>query len=86
MSAKYPTTYMQKFWEKESSNTIDQRYSRHTAKQARSGTKWKFQIVNYFDDVVYEQSGFNTQVEARVAGMTYRNENYPKAPSKRSRK
>lgn len=86
MFAKYPTTYMQKFWEKESSNVVDPRYSLHKSRESRSGTKWKFQIINYFDDVVYEQGGFNTQVAARTAGMDYRNKNYPKAPSRRSRK
>lgn len=69
---------MHRFRKTVSNEVNDSRYSYHRYKVMRSGGKWKFQIVNYFDDVVYEQGGFGTQAVARTEGKKYRDAHYPK--------
>lgn len=73
---------MHKFRKIVSNDVDDSRYSYHKFKATRSGSGWKFQIVNYFDNVVYEQGGFSTQAAARSEGKTYRDTHFPKKKKK----
>ncbi len=61
------------------SNKVDAaRYSYHKVKTLRKSGKWRFQIVDFFDILVYESEGLPTQSKARQDGKAYRDLHHPK--------